>query len=42
VSAAALPPQRDELRLLPAAANHDGSSAWLVQDPVNNRFFRIG
>ena len=42
VNAAALPPLRDELRLLPAAANHDGSPAWLVQDPVNNRFFRIG
>lgn len=37
-----LPPLRDELRLLPAAANHDGSPAWMVQDPVNNRFFRIG
>ena len=33
---------REELRLLPAAANHDGSPAWMVQDPVNNRFFRIG
>lgn len=38
----ALPHLRDELRLLPAAANHDGSPAWMVQDPVNNRFFRIG
>ncbi len=37
-----LPPLRDELRLLPAAANYDGSPAWMVQDPVNNRFFRIG
>ena len=37
-----LPPLREELRLLPAAANHDGSPAWMVQDPVNNRFFRIG
>ena len=40
--AAVLPPLREELRLLPAAANHDGSPAWMVQDPVNNRFFRIG
>ena len=40
--AIALPALRDELRLLPAAANHDGSPAWMVQDPVNNRFFRIG
>lgn len=37
-----LPMLREELRLLPAAANHDGSPAWMVQDPVNNRFFRIG
>ena len=37
-----LPALREELRLLPAAANHDGSPAWMVQDPVNNRFFRIG
>ncbi len=27
---------------MPAAANRDGSPAWMVQDPVNNRFFRIG
>ena len=37
-----LPPLREELRLLPAAANRDGTPAWIVQDPVNNRFFRIG
>ena len=37
-----LPPLREELRLLPAAPNHDGSPAWMIQDPVNNRFFRIG
>ncbi len=37
-----LPALREELRLLPAASNHDGSPAWMVQDPVNNRFFRIG
>ena len=40
--ASSLPPLREELRLLPAAANHDGSPAWMVQDPVNNRFFRVG
>lgn len=39
---APLAPLREELRLLPAAANHDGSPAWMVHDPVNNRFFRIG
>lgn len=37
-----LPMLREELRLMKAAANHDGSPAWMVQDPVNNRFFRIG
>jgi len=42
VSEVALPPLREELRLLPAASNPDGSPAWMVQDPVNNRFFRIG
>ncbi len=36
------PQLRDELRLLPAAANHDGSPAWMVNDPVSNRFYRIG
>ena len=37
-----LSPLREELKLLPAAANHDGSLAWMVQDPINNSFFRIG
>lgn len=41
-AAAALPAPRDELRLLPADANPDGSPAWLIQDPVCNRFYRIG
>ena len=36
-----LPPLREELRLLPAAANGDGSPAWMIHDPVCNRFFRI-
>jgi putative peptide zinc metalloprotease protein len=36
-----LPPLREELRLLPADANHDGSPAWLIHDPVCNRFYRI-
>lgn len=42
MSEGTLPPLREELRLLPAAPNLDGSPAWMVQDPVNNRFFRIG
>lgn len=37
-----LPPLREELRLLAAAPNPDGSPAWMVQDPVNNHFYRIG
>ncbi len=41
-TAPALPQLRDELRLLPAAPNHDGSPAWMVNDPVCNRFYRIG
>jgi putative peptide zinc metalloprotease protein len=35
------PTLRDELRLLPASANADGSPAWMIHDPVVNRFFRI-
>lgn len=37
-----LPPLREELRLLAATPNPDGSPAWMVQDPVNNHFYRIG
>lgn len=37
-----LPAIRDELILFPAASNEDGTPAWMIQDPVSNRFFRIG
>lgn len=37
-----LPALRDELQLFEAARNHDGTPAWIIQDPVSNRFFRIG
>jgi putative peptide zinc metalloprotease protein len=37
-----LPPIRDELKLMAAAPNDDGTPAWIIQDPVRNRFFRIG
>lgn len=37
-----LPAIRDELKLMPAAPNADGTPAWVIQDPVRNRFFRIG
>ncbi len=36
-----LPPIRDELILFPAAPNEDGTPAWVIQDPVTNRFYRI-
>jgi len=39
---APLPAIRDELKLMPAAPNEDGTPAWVIQDPVRNRFFRIG
>lgn len=38
----ALPPLREDLQLHEAAPNADGSPAWVIQDPVNNAFFRIG
>lgn len=37
-----LPLLREELRLLAASPQPDGSPAWNVLDPVRNRFFRIG
>ncbi|MFK7964434.1 MAG: efflux RND transporter periplasmic adaptor subunit [Burkholderiaceae bacterium] len=35
-------PLREDLKLFPASANRDGSPAWVIQDPVSNRFFRVG
>lgn len=37
-----VPALREELRLIPAANNADGSPAWMIQDPINNKFYRIG
>lgn len=37
-----LPPLRDELLLFDAAPDKDGSPCWMIQDPVVNRFYRIG
>jgi len=37
-----LPPLREDLRLHEAAPGKDGSPAWSIQDPVTNRFYRIG
>jgi putative peptide zinc metalloprotease protein len=42
LSADALPPLREELRLLPATPQPDGSPVWHVLDPIRNRFYRIG
>ena len=39
---AQLPALRQDLRLHEAAPARDGSPAWSIQDPVTNRFFRIG
>jgi putative peptide zinc metalloprotease protein len=39
---ALLPALREDLKLFAAAANRDGSPAWMIQDPISNRFFRIG
>ena len=39
---AQLPALRQDLRLHEAAPSKDGSPAWSIQDPVTNRFFRIG
>jgi putative peptide zinc metalloprotease protein len=38
----ALPALREDLNLLSASDNRDGSPAWMIQDPVSNRFYRIG
>ncbi|PLX81159.1 MAG: hypothetical protein C0614_06960 [Desulfuromonas sp.] len=38
----ALPPLREELSLHPGPKAADGSPTWTLQDPVNNRFYRIG
>ncbi|MBT2339796.1 MULTISPECIES: HlyD family efflux transporter periplasmic adaptor subunit [Pseudomonas] len=37
-----LPAIREDLRLIPAATQRDGSPAWMIQDPVGNRFFTVG
>ncbi|CAA7619936.1 HlyD family efflux transporter periplasmic adaptor subunit [Magnetospirillum sp. UT-4] len=41
MTAAALPPLRDELALLPGPASHDGGPTWTLHDPLSNRFFRL-
>lgn len=35
-------PLREDLQLLPAPRQSDGSPAWTIYDPVRHQFFRIG
>ncbi len=35
-------PLREDLKLHRSAAFSDGAPAWAIQDPVSNRFYRIG
>ncbi len=37
-----LPPLREDLRLTAIAAGQSGEPAWVIQDTVVNRFYRIG
>lgn len=37
-----LPALREDLRLFAGAPHPDGSPAWIIEDPVRNRHFRIG
>ncbi len=41
-ASAALQPLRQDLRLFESGPSSDGSPAWAIQDPVLNRFYRIG
>ncbi len=38
----ALPPLREDLKLLPGAPAADGSPTWTLHDPARHRFIRIG
>ncbi|HMM54203.1 MAG TPA: HlyD family efflux transporter periplasmic adaptor subunit [Candidatus Desulfobacillus sp.] len=42
VAAVALAPLRQDLRLHETGPARDGSPSWAIQDPVSNRFYRIG
>lgn len=35
-------PLREDLKLIQAPPNEDGSAAWMLHDPVRQQFFRIG
>jgi putative peptide zinc metalloprotease protein len=40
--ALALPPLREDLKLLPGPSANNGSPTWTLQDPARHRFIRIG
>ncbi len=37
-----LPPLREDLRFSETAASRSGEPSWVIQDPLVNRFYRIG
>ena len=41
-SVAALPPLREDLKLLAGPTSVDGAPTWTLHDPARHRFFRIG
>lgn len=41
-AAIAWPPLRQDLRLHESGPDRDGAPTWAIQDPVANRFYRIG
>lgn len=36
------PALREDLRILPSTTHKDGSPAWIIEDPLRNRHYRIG
>ena len=38
---AALPTLRDDLEIVPAAAQTNGAPAWVIFDPVSNRYSKL-
>ncbi|MEW5729664.1 MAG: HlyD family efflux transporter periplasmic adaptor subunit [Pseudomonadota bacterium] len=41
-AAAALPPLREDLGLMPGPEDRYGTPSWTIHDPARNRYFRIG
>lgn len=42
MSSLTLPPLRQDLRLHDSGPGQDGAPVWSIQDPVRNRFYKIG